>query len=471
MRVSGRYGLLILPLVSLYSLIAFGAIPTSAQSYAGNVHAGIIMLSFPRALKLAGEISPAYRAKLMAKQAATYALQAAHRQRFPVIRLLGGYYDSPFQARQLIPGARLAEVPPQERFNQRIGTLGLGFSLPLYEGGRISARTYAATDRLRAADYVVRNTLENLQLSISRVFYILLVLHQARRAERLGVRYLRSAMTQTEQYVHAGTQPELDLDRIKARLAREQTILSRIKDEILVKRAQLGRLIGLPTADQIRVRVQGQLDYHRLRLRPFNAYLTQALATRPDYLALKSKLEAKQQDIKIAASAGRPQVSLQADYLQYKGFSHPQAGAQPGGSIRLNFSWVFFTGGQIQAQTHRVRAKYYQTQQQLTALRKRVGYQLHAAIARIQTSAAAVQSTTAEVHSAYRALQDEALRFKVGEGTVTDLLDTEADAINATLRHARSLADYRLGWLSLRVHIGHNLLVQPHSRSLPGGND
>ena len=471
MRVSGRYGLLIFPLMGLFGLIAIGATPTDARSYTDNTRAGIIMLSLSHALKSAGEISPAYRAKLMARQAVAYALQAAHRQRFPIIRLLGGYYDSPFQARQLIPGARLAEVPLNERFDQRIGTLGLGFSLPLYEGGRISARTHAATDRLRAADYVVRNTLENLQLSISRVFYTLLVLHQAQRAERLGVRYLRSAMTQTEQYVHAGTRPELDLDRIKARLAREQTILSRIKDEILAMRAQLGRLIGLPTADQVRVRVQGQLDYHRLRLRPFNAYLTQALATRPDYLALESQLEAKQQDIKIAASAGRPQVSLQADYLRYKGFSYPQAGVQPGGSISLNFSWVFFAGGQIQARTNRARAKYHQAQQQLSALRKRVGYQLHAAIARIRTSAAAVQSTASEVHSAHRALQDEALRFKVGEGTVTDLLDTEAVAINATLRHARSLADYRLGWLSLRVHIGHNLLVQSHGQSLPGGND
>ena len=333
--------------MGFYGLIAIGAAPANARSYTNNAYAGIIMLSLPRALKLAGEISPAYRAKLMARQAAAYTLQAAHRQRFPMIRLLGSYYDSPFQARQLIPGARLANVPPNERFDQRIGTLGLGLSLPLYEGGRISARTYAATDRLRAADYVVRNTLENLQLSISRVLYTLLVLHQAQRAERLGVRYLRSAMIQTEQYVHAGTKPELDLDRIKARLAREQTILSQIKDEILIQRAQLGRLIGLPAADQVRVRVQGQLDYHRLRLRPFSAYLTQALATRPDYLALESKLEAKQQDIRIATSVGRLQVNLQADYLRYKGFSHPRAGAQPGGSIRLNFSWVFFAGGQI----------------------------------------------------------------------------------------------------------------------------
>ncbi len=450
---------------------ALGAGVPQTPTQAETPLTGPVTLSLHQALEMASQLSPQYRFRLMAKRVANYGLQAAQRQRFPVLRLVGGYYDSPWQARQLIPATQLADVPPEERFDQRIGTLGLSLTLPLYEGGRIGYRTHAAADRLEAARHTAVNTLHKLQLRIARSFYQLLVLRQAERAVKLGLRYLTSAQSDTRRYVHAGTKPMLNLDRIEAALAQEQTALSQIVNQVLVQRAQLVRLVGLPSTEQTRVRVRGSLHYKNLTLQPLTIYLDHALQIRPDYLSLSAKLTARWQQIQIAAAEGRPQISLQAEYMRYKGFSHPQAGVQPGGAISLNFSWEFFASGQIQARTDQARAKYSQVQEQKVTLRKRIAYELRADLAGIQTSASAVRSSAAEVHASAQALHDEALRFKAGEATVTDLLDTEANAVDATVSHAQALAAYRLGGLALRVHIGKNLLTSPRDQGGQGGND
>jgi outer membrane protein len=332
------------------------------------------------------------------------------------------------------------------------GVAGLTVSFPLYTGGRIPLRIRIAELGTLIAQHSLSGTVQDLIFNASSLYYTTLRLDAAVAATQQSVASLESARRIEQEFVKVGKAPQLDLLRVEARLANVRQALISVQDGETVTLAGIQTLMGTPVDSPIRVTgalagppapLPGPRDVPKL--------VEQALRHRPEYLALQTRQTQQEERVKLARAQLLPEVSLSATYgAQY---AAGPALTQGAGAVML--------GVTVPVYDATLSARIRQEESALAALRYRVdnlrlaiGLEVEKAVVAIQDSAARIQAAEAGLAQAREALRIEQLRLKLGKGIITDVLQAQADLLQAELEHDAALADSQIAHVQLQRALG-----------------
>ncbi|MGH8629349.1 MAG: TolC family protein, partial [Burkholderiales bacterium] len=199
-------------------------------------------------------------------------------------------------------------LPPLDP-NQFLARLTLQF--PLYTGGRLESQVAMAEANLRGARAVFERTKEQT-LFTTRSVYLQMLLAQenvaaAQRARNQAQENLRVAQARLQ----TGAAPQFDVLQAEVAVAGAEQSVVRAQTGVQTARTELVAALNVP--------LDALVDLtDTLAPQPVSGTLADAIAQasrdRPELIEVRSRLEVAKAGIELAASGGRPSVTVSAGY-------------------------------------------------------------------------------------------------------------------------------------------------------------
>ncbi len=331
------------------------------------------------------------------------------------------------------------------------GTLQL--SLDLFDGFRRLGTRSAADAARDAAEAGLVNQRYQVTAATAQVFFTALASEDlVRVAESQMQRAKQNLQTSVNRFAVGAT---LRSDTLTATvdLGTAQLTLLQAQGNLATATANLGRQVG----------VDG----------PVRAVRDSALAPLPDTTTLRAQVLDSSPQIRQAeaqARAARAQVRVaRAEYWPtfsasysngYSGLEAPWSGSPNylnNWALRFSVSWMLFNGfsregSQVSASVQRDVAEAHATD-----LRRQLNALFTQQVAALFTAAAQIGFADANVVAAGEALRVQQDRYRLGAGTLLDLLTAEANVTEAQVTQVQARFDYQNARAQLEALVGHPL--------------
>ena len=396
--------------------------------------AGLLLASIPGPLTLDSALSAA-RARNLAlpiaaqeRAAASEDVRIADAERFLTAAIEGDFVYAP----------RGAYDPAATNLGEE--RLQLLARQPIWSGGETRAHRRRARAALRASDARVRMAERDLVLEVTSAFATLVAAREEVQARGHSVDRLDRYVSLLEQRRAAGDPVSLDLHRTRVR--RSRAIQNRGE---ALQRAENARI-------ELNLQMGGDPET------PVDAVWSDAAAgaTRdetfpaPDLAAAEANLDAARADLEAARAVRRPHLQLLADAgfwgtdTGHWGTASDRLQRDRGASLTLALQWPLFDLGLTQATVARARANVVRAQWERTAAERLAsGFAAKALSARenLRTRLATASQALPDARDAY--LEAES-RYRGGVATAVDVLDAEADEVDAEIAIAATAAELRI---------------------------
>jgi outer membrane protein TolC len=382
-------------------------------------------------------------------------------------------------ARQLRNGGRLSAVFTADRLRSNSAVVErnpawtsgvtVEYAQPLLRGaGDVAmADVRRARSAARAADHAFDALTDDVLLQIETAYWELAFAHAQWAARRKAEDVAENLLSVTQTRYDARVATVLDLADARAGLeARRGDRL--FVDGGLRKAEDALRALVLPfdggpgpgprlvpTDDPVAIPASDRLDP-----RDVERYVTQAVRGRPDLLAARAALDARDVDVDVARSDLLPQLDLVAR-LSVDGLDGTLGGAleetfggqATTGTLGLNFSLYL---GRRSAQAKLCIAQWSRSQAAVRVREQenRVVLEVRAALHDLATAQARRGTAGGEIAAAREALEGEVRKEQNGESTPFRVLEKEDAVTQAVTRENRASMDIRIATARLWKAIG-----------------
>lgn len=326
---------------------------------------------------------------------------------------------------------------------------------PIYVGGRTEALESAARAEVDATAHDLEAARLDLHLEVTRAYWALVTARDTVRVLEQALATADHSLADVRARVEAGFLPPNDVSRSLAQRARSELLLVEARGRVEAVTVDLARLIGLDPPASIEP-TEG-LETGRTQLPDANTLVSEAVASRPEVLAIQGRSEAITARLGAIAAARKPTVSFVSGY----DFASPNPRIFPRQSrwddsfdLTLNVSWPLWDSGRAQAD----RVETLANQAVLTERKREVETQVAADVRKslvdVTTSRAALTPARLALTSARETRRVVNDRFEAGVATTLDVLDAQLAEMQSELDVTRVLADIRLAEARLRRVVG-----------------
>ncbi len=320
----------------------------------------------------------------------------------------------------------------------------LVLQFPLYTGGRLESQIAIAEANLRGARAVFERTKQQT-LFAARSAYLQMLLGQetvaaAWRAQDQARESLRVAQARLQ----TGAAPQFDVLQAEVAVAVAEQSVVRTQTTVQTARIELVAALNVPqdvvvelTEDLTPQQVSGALG----------DALARALRERPEVIEVASRLAAAQAAIDLAASGGRPNVSLSAGYdLASTGVT----GSSGVWSVTLGVTLSIFDGGITRERIREAALRVQQLAVLEAETRQRIDVEVRQAWLALQQANGELTPATRAVEQGREAARLAAVRYEAGVGTSLEVTSAQAALAQAEV----ALATARFGH-----HVARNRLL------------
>ncbi|MBI3438092.1 MAG: TolC family outer membrane protein [Proteobacteria bacterium] len=306
----------------------------------------------------------------------------------------------------------------------------------LFASGRIIATTRAARAEIRGAVADYNEALQDLLLNVTTAYADMLQSQAVVQAQQTTVDNLTTLARYAQAQFDAGVVTRTDVAQAQARLAQARTLLVQSQGAMVAAVQAYIRLVGHPPAD--------------LSSPPDAASLPADLQTALDAagrgsFVLASALAAVDQahaNVQVAASAGRPTVSLQASHSVSGEWGHNASDTQPtDDSVGLRLSWPLFQGGMVRSRIRQSDALATASNYDLVAAQRSVQESVTNSWTALASARSSVDSAQQQLTAAELAYQGIRLEQETGLRSTIDVLNQEQDLLTARLALAQAQRD------------------------------
>jgi len=409
-------------------------------------------------------------------QGSQWSLIAVRRQWYPTLNASSN--TLPFQSYTTAnnSGPLTANTPTYTNTTSAGVTLTLGWTF--FDPTRGPAIN-AASESLRQQQLLFDVSARNLVLTVQQTYFQLQEQRQLISAYNEILLNTDRQVTLTEAQFNSGLVSIAEVEQIRAQQYSTLTQLISAYRQLLDTSAQLAQTMALPP---------GTLVLPADPLRRVGSWSEPLPATIAQALRLREEIQAS---LAAAASASWNATNLFNTYWPRfsLGASGSVANANatsglPGmggttsnntfnwdGGIGLNFRWQLFDGGINAAQAQTSLSQAVQLQNDAASQRLNVTREVEQAYSAYLTSQLGLQSTSAQATAARQAVIAVQERFNVGVDTMTSVVQTLTQAINAANAYTSALRTYndavaRLYRYSARWPEGTQAPLQQRSTSL-----
>lgn len=428
--------------------------PLPADTPAADEVPATVSLTLAETIERARQASARLAQLRSLETAAEAGSRAARAARLPQLDLSASYTrnsDVP-ELTIPVPGLGTRTLFPNIPDNYRTRA---GLSLPLYTGGRVDGAIDAARGQQAAAGKDVQGGDADLVLEASAAYWSLVTARESARVLAEAVAsfegHLKDARNRQEQGMAARNEVlAVQVERDRAELGR-----LRAANGAEVASANLLRLVGLPPGS--RVEPVEPLAAAATPREGVEALTATATASRPELLALRSRVAAAEASVRVVRAASLPQASLSAGY----DYARPNARVLPLApewkgtwSVLVSVALTAFDGGRTSATVAQAEAQADAARHQVEDLERRVRLEVTARSLDLATAQAAVAVAERNLEAARESLRVSRDRYREGVLASSDLLDAETALLRAGLDQTAVATEFHVARASLDRAVG-----------------
>lgn len=438
--------------------------PAPSQPAPAKVEGPSEALTLERSLEIALKNNPEVAATLWEVSVAGARVEQAKAAQWPWLSYEGNYTKY-LNSRPLWE----ARYNNQRRIftkQQSQGNVLLRF--PLFTGGRIINEIKASELFRLAEENRLSRTRDELVYNVSSTFYAILSQEKVIDSVRFSLEAMQEQRQKTAKMVEVAKAARVDLLRTEVRVADLEQSLERETNVLEIQKRVLASLMGLDFT-KAQLKFGGKLTFEKTGYRPAQL-VPRALSQRPDFKAAKERVESQARRVDVARAGNYPNVNLVGAY-GYRGSgvygvyddrslkSPTNRGPfyDDDGSVGVTLTLPLFEGGRISAKVREEFSALAAAQERLRKLNLQVRQEVETAILDVDSSSERVRATAKAIEQARESLRIETLKYNLGAGTITDVLDAQTALLLTETTYYRALADFNAALARLKLAVGGSL--------------
>jgi outer membrane protein len=344
--------------------------------------------------------------------------------------------------------------------NTKTLSLGVNSGVTLFDGFGNVAQLKSARLNSKASEQELHRTRETIAFNVASQFLALIQRQEQLRVQRENLQAVSQLEQQIQTFVDNGARTIADLYQQQANSASARFAVVDAQRQFELAKVDLMQTLQLDPAgiyefeapeDSTAAAAAQQLDFGKLQMR--------AADQRIDLKAEQARVDAADQNVRVARSNRWPTLSLNAGYSSaYNSASAQDFSGQlddrRGGSVSLGFSVPIFDRMATSNATRRAEIQADSERLNLENLQQDVALQVRRATLDFRAAQEQLVVAQAQVRSAELALQAAQDRYTAGAATLVEVTQSRATQVEAAsalvtarfnLQFERTLMDYYTG--------------------------
>ena len=334
--------------------------------------------------------------------------------------------------------------------NLKPWVIGVTVTQTLFNGFRTANSVRVAELQVQSGREALRNVGQGVLLDAVTAYTNVLANQSLVDAQRSNVAFLRETLAVTQRRLNAGDVTPTDTAQAEARLNRGLADLNAAEVALAVSQATYAQVIGNPPSQ---LRAAEVVDRYLPKSR--EDAMTMAIRQHPAVMAAGFDVDVASTNIRVAEGALLPSASLQGSASRSRN-NDPTLGtfANDQASIVANVTAPIYDGGQAASQTRQAKEVTAQSRLVLDQVRSQARTAAVSAWVANEGAKIAVSASESEVKAATVALQGVQREAAGGQRTTVDVLNSQADLIQAKARLIGALRDRVIASYTLLSAIG-----------------
>jgi outer membrane protein len=401
----------------------------------------------PRPLTMAGAVSyalehsPALREvrEKLAQQEGV--LLEASARRLPDVGVGASYsYSEPRQFEGL-PGFAGIPLPDPNAWQ-----VGVSIHQLVYSGGGVDARRQSAGARLDAARSILTGAVNQTIREVEEDFFGILLAREQIKVHEEAMRVLEQEDEQAKVRLKAGTGSDFDVLRAGVAVANARPALVRARNAYRAGQDALRTALGASAEasddGETDLDVLGRLAMPKLELGLADA-IRASREHRPELVAGEQLIAASREEIELAKSGRRPQVSLVGGYELRKSTYLDSFGRTLNGlTVGAQVDWSVFDGHATQARVQQATARTAQAVSAREELGLRIDLEVRNAHRAVGEAMDLLASAQQSVDQAAESLRLARVRLSAGTANQLEVLAAQSALTDARSNLSQAQHDY-----------------------------
>jgi outer membrane protein TolC len=307
----------------------------------------------------------------------------------------------------------------------------------------------AGTESVRAAEYAFRDSRDVVALVVTSLYLQAIAGASRIDAALAQVATAEALYNQAVDFKRNGVVPAIDVLRAQVELQAQQQRLIFVQNEFEKQKLRLGRAVGLPDGQAIRL--TDQVPYAAQPGVTVDQAIRRARASRMDYQSAEARLRAAEFVRRAAASGRVPSLAFNTDY----GAIGPKIVNSHGtytASIGLRIP--IFQGGRVRADVLQSDAQLEQRRAEAADLRARISFEVRSAMLDLGAAARQVDVAQSAVSLAQQQVTQARDRFAAGVTNNLEVVQAQDALATANENYISSLYSYNSAKAALGRAIG-----------------
>lgn len=327
----------------------------------------------------------------------------------------------------------------------------LGLSWLILDGGARSGRIAAADANAQALRAQFDETNQAVVLEVVSAWNLLEANRAVEQANLANLDFARQSRDLAAARKIAGIATSADRLQGETQAAQAELTLTQTRGNVASAAARLAVAMGLPPATPLTLGPLAPLESSTVLARDAQSLIDRAEALRPDLRAARAQLEAADANIRVARSAARPSIGLQANNSLSALDSSIDRNLTSAG---LTLSLPLFSGWTTRYQIAQARAQAAQQAATLEQIRQSAGLAVWQANVAYENALASLSPARALINSATESADLAQGRYRAGTGTFADLLNAQSALASARQQLAQAEFNARTAKAELARAVG-----------------
>ncbi|MGB7749004.1 MAG: TolC family protein [Verrucomicrobiia bacterium] len=377
----------------------------------------------------------------------------------PQLQATGQYKDTDPNAIENFPG--IGSTPDQN------WNAGLQIVQSIYQGGKLTAAVRAAKVTQEQALAQYQATLADTLLVVRLAYYDILLAAEQITVNEASVNLLQKELDDQQRRYDAGTVPHFNVLRAKVSVANARPPLIQAQNNYRIAKNNLSNLLGynLPREiwENIPLNLTDTLDAAPYEINLSDA-LQEALAKRPELVALRKTEELQKLNIINAKSGYKPNLQLFAGYNWFNAQFTPPVEIDHdinGWNAGAQVSWDIFDGMLTHGKVIQAKALYEKSKTAVDEEARNIELEVRTTYSDFLEAQEVLESQKTVQAEAEESLREANARADAGTGTQLDVLDAENSLTQARSTQVQALHDYDAARARFERAIGKTIIQKP----------
>ncbi len=308
----------------------------------------------------------------------------------------------------------------------------------------------ATAESEKASQYAYRNDRDLVILTTGDAYLLVISDSATVDSTRAQVKTAQTLYKQAADQNKEGVIAGIDALRAQVELQTQEQRLIAAENQLAIDKITLARVIGLPRGQEFQL--TDSVPYAPLGGMTLDQALTQALATRPDYLSAQAQLRAAELSYHAAAAENYPSLATDANYGDT---GNPNFGTSHGTfAVAVGLKIPIFQGSRVRADKLQADSALKLRQAELADLEGQIDDQVRTAFYNLKSSSDQVAVAKSNIQLASETLQQARDRFAAGVADNLEVVQAQESVAVANQSYIASLYSYNLSKISLAQALG-----------------